>query len=193
MPFRAIILTPVMLLQSDPFPPDLGLNVSSLRLRMRDDAYMNFRFAQIVQDYTHTSVLDGLATFSGFWTFVNGAFVLFFGANLLYFLFRRRPLSALGVVHIFQRRTLTRKWNEDFPALQMEGGRPGSKSAGIISFLRERLVDLDDEESLEDIEAQNHPSSEPAYHPVEVTDKADAGDTLKETHTKQSDGGALTA
>jgi hypothetical protein len=33
------------------------------------------------------SLFSGLATFGGFWTFVNGAFALFFGANVVYFAF----------------------------------------------------------------------------------------------------------
>ncbi|KAJ7107958.1 hypothetical protein C8R44DRAFT_885339 [Mycena epipterygia] len=141
-PLRTIFVTNALLVQPDPSPPDSGVNTVSLRLRLRNDVLDPTR---IVQDYTNTSVLTGVATFGGFWTFVNGTFALFFGANMLYFLLRRRPLSALGLVHIFQRRDLTRKWNEDFPALHTEGGRPGSESAGIVAFLRERLVDLDDE------------------------------------------------
>ncbi|KAJ7065742.1 hypothetical protein C8F01DRAFT_1351780 [Mycena amicta] len=93
---------------------------------------------------TDDSVLSGLATLGGFWTFVNGAFALLFGANVIYFAFGRRPLSALGVVHLFQRRALVRKWHEDFPQLQTEGGAPGSESAGIVAFIRERLVDMED-------------------------------------------------
>ncbi|KAJ6588394.1 hypothetical protein B0H19DRAFT_205254 [Mycena capillaripes] len=153
--FRSIMVNPVLLLQPDPSPP-LDWAVS-LRLRMRDD--MNAYPTELVQDYTDASVLNGIATFGGFWTFVNGVFATVFGANLLYFLLRRRTLSALGIVHLFQRRKLTRNWNEDFPALHTEGGQPGSSSAGIVAFLRERLVDLDDEDShLGDLEAQHPPS-----------------------------------
>ncbi|KAJ7453790.1 hypothetical protein FB451DRAFT_1519187 [Mycena latifolia] len=110
------------------------------------------------QDTIDATPLSGVATFGGFWTFVNGAFALLFGANVIYFAFGtwecfncdgvlrlftgRRPLSALGVVHIFQQRALVRKWHEDFPALHTEGGTPGSESAGIVAFIRERLVDL---------------------------------------------------
>ncbi|KAJ7323195.1 hypothetical protein DFH08DRAFT_817774 [Mycena albidolilacea] len=54
----------------------------------------------------------------------------------------RRPLSALGVVHIFQRRALVRRWHEGFPTIHTEGGLPGSENAGIVAFIRERLVDL---------------------------------------------------
>ncbi|KAJ6478615.1 hypothetical protein C8R47DRAFT_639286 [Mycena vitilis] len=143
-PYRTILLNPVLLIQADLSPPaGSGPNSSSLRLRMRDD--MNPYTRQIVRDFADSSVLDGLATFGGFWTFVNGAFAMFFGANILYFRFGRRSLSALGVAHIFQRHKLTQNWNEDFPALYTEGGLPGSTSAGIVAFLRERLVDLDDE------------------------------------------------
>ncbi|KAJ6450761.1 hypothetical protein C8R45DRAFT_1083837 [Mycena sanguinolenta] len=94
------------------------------------------------QDTVNASALSGIATFGGFWTFVNGTFALFFGANIIYFAFGRRPLSALGVVHLFQRRALARKWREDFPAIQTEGGLPGSENAGIVAFIRERLVDV---------------------------------------------------
>ncbi|KAJ7219740.1 hypothetical protein C8J57DRAFT_1537038 [Mycena rebaudengoi] len=80
-----------------------------------------------------------------FWTFVNGAFALVFGANVVYFAFGRRPLSALGVAHIFQQYALARKWHEDFPAIHSEGGLPGTESAGIVAFIRERLIDLGDD------------------------------------------------
>ncbi|KAJ6617257.1 hypothetical protein B0H10DRAFT_1948495 [Mycena sp. CBHHK59/15] len=83
---------------------------------------------------------------------------MFSGANLLYFLFTRRPLlSALGLVRIFQRQSLVQKWHEAFP--RSEGGRPGSESAGIVAFIRGR----DDEEGHDtawqthvvDLEARN--------------------------------------
>ncbi|KAJ6588396.1 hypothetical protein B0H19DRAFT_1099127 [Mycena capillaripes] len=81
-PFKSIILTPVLLMQQDPSPPDLGPNTPSLRVHMRDDVG---DVSSIVQDYADASVLNGLATFGGFWTFVNGAFAMVFGANILYF------------------------------------------------------------------------------------------------------------
>ncbi|KAJ7453027.1 hypothetical protein B0H11DRAFT_1927177 [Mycena galericulata] len=92
---------------------------------------------KFIQEYTETSAIDGLATMGGFWTIVNGAFALFFGANVLYFLFGfnqfatagRRPLSTLGIVHIFQRKKLVHNWYEDYPALRTEGGTPGSEGA----------------------------------------------------------------
>lgn len=50
-------------------------------------------------------------------------------------------------------------WHEDFPEFRTEGGQPGSEGAGIVAFLRERLVYLeDDDESFApciDAEAQN--------------------------------------
>ncbi|KAF8173428.1 hypothetical protein K438DRAFT_2051565 [Mycena galopus ATCC 62051] len=156
-PLRTVSVQQALLVQADPSPPNA--DTVSLRLRPRLDVMAP---THIVQDDTDASVLTGVATFGGFWTFVNGTFALFFGANILYFLLKRRSLSALGLVHIFQRRDLTRKWHEDFPALHTEGGRPGSESAGIVAFLRERLVDLDDEYIPGDLEAQvsNNPHAE---------------------------------
>ncbi|KAJ7711344.1 hypothetical protein B0H14DRAFT_3021088 [Mycena olivaceomarginata] len=185
-PFRSVTLNTVLMVHTDPSPPDSAL--TTLRLHMRED--LGLSPAEIVQDYTDASILNGIATFGGFWTFVNGAFAMVFGANVLYFLFRRRPLSALGIVHIFQLRKLTRKWNEDFPALYTEGGQPGSKSAGIVAFLRERLVDLDDKDHSGDLEAQNT-TLEQVYHPVSMKDDAEvsgkATPTKPKPHTDTSE------
>ncbi|KAJ6543078.1 hypothetical protein B0H19DRAFT_1077094 [Mycena capillaripes] len=115
-------------------------------------------YGRMLQDTLDYTALSGIATFGGFWTFLNGAFALFFGANVIYFMFGRRPLSALGLVHMFQRRRLVRQWHEDFPAIQTEGGLPGSESAGIVAFIRERRVDLGEDpratEDQSDVEAQ---------------------------------------
>ncbi|KAF7308107.1 Short-chain dehydrogenase/reductase family protein [Mycena kentingensis (nom. inval.)] len=94
------------------------------------------------EETTDSSVLSGISDLGGFWTFVNGSFALLFGANIVYFAFGRRPLSALGVAHVFQRGELERGWREDFPRLDREGGRPGDREAGVVAFVRERLVDL---------------------------------------------------
>ncbi|KAJ7764934.1 hypothetical protein B0H16DRAFT_1526266 [Mycena metata] len=115
---------------------------------------------RLVIETADATVLNGIATLGGFWTFLNGAFTLFFGANVLYFAFGRRPLSALGLVHVFQRRRLKREWDEDFPTIRTEGGLPGSESAGIVAFIRERLVDLGEDphenqvDQPDDVEAQ---------------------------------------
>ncbi|KAJ7908568.1 hypothetical protein B0H13DRAFT_2331224 [Mycena leptocephala] len=66
-------------------------------------------------------------------------------------MFGRRPLSALGMVHLFQRRRPVRTWLEDFPTIHTEGGLPGSDSAGIIAFIRERLVNLGDTPGTTDV------------------------------------------
>jgi hypothetical protein len=48
--------------------------------------YQPYLYAnKLQQDSSDVSPLSGLATFGGFWTFVNGAFALFFGANVVYF------------------------------------------------------------------------------------------------------------
>ncbi|KAJ7203110.1 hypothetical protein GGX14DRAFT_399072 [Mycena pura] len=94
---------------------------------------------QIFQEASDSSILSGITKLGGFWTFVNGAFALLFGANIIYFAFGRRPLSALGVAHLFQRQKLVHQWHEDFPALRTEGGLPGSESAGIVAFIRQSL------------------------------------------------------
>ncbi|KAJ7676962.1 hypothetical protein DFH06DRAFT_616215 [Mycena polygramma] len=101
---------------------------------------------KFVQDYTDTTALDGLSSIGGLWTTLDAIFTLVFGASVLYFAFGKRPLSPLGIVHIFQRRTLTRNWHEDFPAVHTEGGEPGSDNAGVVAFLRDRWLDIAEED-----------------------------------------------
>jgi hypothetical protein len=40
-----------------------------------------------LQEYTSASMIDGISAAGGFWTFVNGTFILLFGANIMYFTF----------------------------------------------------------------------------------------------------------
>ncbi|KAJ7211945.1 hypothetical protein C8J57DRAFT_1256494 [Mycena rebaudengoi] len=108
--------------------------------------------------------VDAIAGLGGFWAFVNGTFVVVFGANIIYFLFRSRPLSALGLVHIFQCRTLERNWQTDFSAIHTEGGQPGTENAGIVAFIRERLVDLDEDELRDAEAAEDHRGSQERPH-----------------------------
>jgi hypothetical protein len=42
---------------------------------------------RILQETTDATALSGIATFGGFWTFVNGTFVMFVGGNVIYFMF----------------------------------------------------------------------------------------------------------
>ncbi|KAJ7590003.1 hypothetical protein C8J56DRAFT_1048173 [Mycena floridula] len=144
-PMRSFMTTEIQLVQTDPTPPNSGSDDMSLRLRLSE---IRPGPSKVTQDYVDASVVGGLATLGGFWTFVPPHEA------------GRRPLSALGIMHIFQRRTLVRNWHEDFPTLRTEGGLPGSKSAGIVAFIRERLVDLDEDEiesTDKDIEAQLAP------------------------------------
>ncbi|KAJ7795640.1 hypothetical protein B0H14DRAFT_3158489 [Mycena olivaceomarginata] len=166
-PMRSIILRPVLHLQEDKTPPNFGSDTASLRLRPRQDFYSS---TNVVQDYTDASSLNGIATFGGFWTFMDGAFAILFGANILYFLYGSRPLSPLGFIHSFQRRTLMRRWNEDFPAFRTEGGQPGTENAGIVAFMRERFVDIESEgPKIRDVEPQH--LSEDVSHSGEMQEK----------------------
>ncbi|KAJ7629295.1 hypothetical protein B0H17DRAFT_1150677 [Mycena rosella] len=132
-------------LQPDPNSSDdtAGLSVARLTL-LQDITYPT----TYTQESVDTSAPNGVATFGGLWTFLTCAF-------------GRRPLSALGVVHVFQRRTLVRHWHDEFSVIHSEGGLPGSESAGIVAFTRQRLVDLrEDPRSVQrkdDPEAQTLP------------------------------------
>ncbi|KAJ7663296.1 hypothetical protein DFH06DRAFT_1324771 [Mycena polygramma] len=143
---------------------------------------------KFLQDAAATP-LDGISAVGGVWTFVNATFVLFFGANFMYFAFGRRPLSALGILHLFQRRALTRRWHEDFPALQTEGGQPGSESAGIVAFIRERLVDIDSVE--EDPEKQDRTGDAESHKLTAENSDTESQSITSPTKSKGPEGGGL--
>ncbi|KAF7337327.1 Short-chain dehydrogenase/reductase family protein [Mycena sanguinolenta] len=139
-----------------PYPSDsiTGTNEATLVL------FHPYPYAiKLQQDSLDITLLSGLSTFGGFWTSIEGVFILLFGANVLYFALGRRPLSALGLIHIFQRRALVRQWHADFPALRTEGGQPGSESAGVVAFIRERLIDIGQDAQPNEFEAQHSRSN----------------------------------
>ncbi|KAJ7476275.1 hypothetical protein B0H11DRAFT_2031847 [Mycena galericulata] len=135
--WQKVLLTGIVNgLQPYPSSEPSGSRIANLNLFSRF-----YQPTEVLADTLGVSPLSGISTFGGFWTFVNG----------------RRPLSALGAIHIFQRRALIRQWHVDFPALHTEGSRPGSNSAGIVAFIRERLVDVGDDESNDE---DGHPNDE---------------------------------
>ncbi|KAJ7278258.1 hypothetical protein C8J57DRAFT_1503159 [Mycena rebaudengoi] len=151
------------------------------------------RPTKYLQEYMSGSIIDGMSAVGGFWTFLNGTFILLFGANIMYFTFRRRPLSALGIVHYFQRRDLLRQWREDFPALYTEGGQPGSVNAGIVAFIRERLVDLGEEEgpaTRPGVEAQDGPATQTESHPG-IPERTPDTFTAREPMDPELDGSSI--
>ncbi|KAJ7451288.1 hypothetical protein FB451DRAFT_1186227 [Mycena latifolia] len=141
-------LNGINMAQQDPSPPDAGPQTASLRLiRLYREP------SELLEEYDDTSVITGIFFVGGFWTVVNSVVV---------FLFGKRPLSAMGLLHRFQGRSLIAKWHEDFPAIRSEGGRPGTANAGFVAFLRERLLDRDVKDSStanvgsgDDLEAQH--------------------------------------
>ncbi|KAJ6497329.1 hypothetical protein C8R45DRAFT_1128954 [Mycena sanguinolenta] len=149
--FKPVFVADITGLQSLPSLSTTRANDATLVLY-----HPYFYATKLQQDSSDTTPLSGFSTFGGFWTFVEGVFVLFFGANVMYFAFGRRPLSALGLIHIFQRRALVRQWHDDFPRLRTEGSQPGSESAGIVAFIRDRLIDIGPDTKIDtanDIEA----------------------------------------
>ncbi|KAJ7628936.1 hypothetical protein FB45DRAFT_1059586 [Roridomyces roridus] len=135
---------------------------------------------RVLQEIRDADPVSGTSTLGGLWTFVDGVFATFFGANVVYFLLGRRHLSALGVAHIFQRGALTRRWHEDFPKLRTEGGKPGSEDAGIVAFIRQRLIDIDDPKTDDDDDDSLRTPSAMEMTPREGMVDDESEDNLKE-------------
>ncbi|KAJ6540466.1 hypothetical protein B0H19DRAFT_1313155 [Mycena capillaripes] len=168
---------------------------STVKLMQRDSIYTPTKW---ILESAATS-MDGISAVGGLWSLVEGIFVLLFGANVVYFALGRRPLSALGIVHLFQGRTLMKQWNEAFPTLHDEGGRPGDESAGIVAFIRERLVnyerleeddDAKDAGTENDSEAQDDQPILPPHHNLErdiqLNPRAEYGKQKKKVNYEES-------
>jgi hypothetical protein len=72
----------------------------SATLTILQRSYYGFRSQQqldaafkTIEEYKDVSMLDGVSTVGGLWTFLNGAFVFLFGANIMYFSFGEQYLS----------------------------------------------------------------------------------------------------
>ena len=83
-----VYIPEITALQSIPNSETNASNIAQLILRQHypGDVIQYFR------DTTDSSALSGVSSLGGFWTFVNGAFVLLFGANVIYFAFGMCPM-----------------------------------------------------------------------------------------------------
>jgi hypothetical protein len=92
-----------------PRAPDTTGSVSSTITIVQRDIYPT----KHLQEYTTSSWLDGISTAGGFWTFVNGAFALFFGADILYFALSYEQCLLPGIhmlTRMPQENALSQRW-----------------------------------------------------------------------------------
>ncbi|KAJ7090697.1 hypothetical protein C8R44DRAFT_891861 [Mycena epipterygia] len=71
-----VFISEITGLQTNAFSATTDANVTTLVLS-QTSAYAT----KVLQDTVDVTAISGIATFGGFWTFVNGTFALFFGAN----------------------------------------------------------------------------------------------------------------
>ncbi|KAF7341432.1 Short-chain dehydrogenase/reductase family protein [Mycena venus] len=130
-PLKLFIVGELHTVQPDP-RSDASTSKTSATLFIIESRIEPTRF---IQEYTESSVITGFATVGGFWTFMNGAFAMFFWGKCG--LFPIREKATFG------------PWDRAFV--------PATPAA----FLRERFVDLDDDDSgcETDLEAQNQSSA----------------------------------
>lgn len=87
-----------------------------------------------------------------------------------------KPIGFSGLIHSFQQDRMREAWNTDFPKIKSEGGSPGSAEAGLVAFLRERLIDMDaldeddDESDDEEEQCQDTAEIQAKYKPVQFQD-----------------------
>ncbi|KAJ7101742.1 hypothetical protein C8R44DRAFT_988358 [Mycena epipterygia] len=71
-----VFISEITGLQTNAFSATTDANVTTLVLFQTSANAM-----KVLQDTADVTAISGIATFGGFWTFVNGTFALFFGAN----------------------------------------------------------------------------------------------------------------
>lgn len=89
-----------------------------------------------------------------------------FAADLIDLHSGKKPFSALGVVHVFQRKHLLEALRVEYPAFRNEGGQPGSDGAGVVAFVRKHLIDIDVDNEDNNTEPV---SDDTEYLPVQVS------------------------
>jgi len=78
----------------DPDPPISGESFSSLRIFIPGESSQISGSNELVKEVKPSSILTGISTFGGIWTFITGIFSLVFGSSLLLVLFGK-PSSFL--------------------------------------------------------------------------------------------------
>ncbi|KAF8895219.1 hypothetical protein BD779DRAFT_1498193 [Infundibulicybe gibba] len=138
-------------------------NTATLRIYLQND----MRDWVVVEDYREKAIWDGFASVGGFWTFFDGLFAIVFGSGLMLVVFGAKPIGFFGIVHQFQKKRLRHAWNVDFPKIKTEGGTPGTEEAGLVAFLRERLIDIDllEEKVDDDVNLTDMPQLGPGGKP----------------------------
>jgi len=148
--------------------------------------WTGFSDIKVIQDYRDKSVLKGLSSVGGLWTFLGFIFGALFGSPLVRVAFGAfhemdlnhyidlvstgaKPLSIFGLVHNFGTEKTQRKYQKTYPLLasDMETLRA---NPGLMALLLNHLVDLDvllpDADPKLPNDLENHPRSD---KPVVVT------------------------
>ena len=156
--------------------PPSSNNTASLLIIPRAD----FSDLKVIQDYRDKSVLKGLSSVGGLWTFLGFIFGALFGSSLVRVAFGAfhgmdpnhyidrvsagaKPLSIFGLAHNFGTEKTQREYQETYPFLcsDMQALRA---NPGLMALLLNHLVDLDllfpdaNPDFLNDLE--NHPLSD---------------------------------
>lgn len=153
------------MLVSDPEPlVPRGEDLSTLRLFMQTDP-SEWR-ANVQQ--RNKSVWTGISAIGGFWTIADGIFALLFGVGLLFVFFStpfflcadchltyririgQKPLGTFGLIHKLKPVPLP-----EYPRLKDEG----TADPGLLQFIRDHFVDIEEDEEDTTYPAEKHPST----------------------------------
>ncbi|KIY65469.1 hypothetical protein CYLTODRAFT_492302 [Cylindrobasidium torrendii FP15055 ss-10] len=152
------------MLVSDPDPLiPTGQDISTLRLFMQTDPS---EWNAAVQERSK-SVWSGISAIGGFWTFVDGIFAFIFGTSLLFVFFGSKPLGTFGLIHKLKSVPLP-----EYPRLKDEG----TTDPGLLQFIRDHFVELDDDSSDDEKDAHTYPDDKP--HPPRSESPVDDPDAV---------------
>ncbi|KAF9457966.1 hypothetical protein BDZ94DRAFT_1301531 [Collybia nuda] len=134
---RTFLTAQLSFLASDPSPLiDRQENTATLRIYTQNDP----SDWTVVQDYRENYVLDGLADIGGFWAFVNGLFMAFFGSTLAMIILGVKQFTVFGVLDRLAKKKLRKDFHKKYPKLREEAA-PDQR--GLLALLRDHFIDLE--------------------------------------------------
>ncbi|KAF9461614.1 hypothetical protein BDZ94DRAFT_1299092 [Collybia nuda] len=134
--FRTFLTAQLTFVAPDPSPLiNRQENTATLRIYTQNDP----SDWTLKQDYREHYALDGLSNIGGFWAFVNGLFIVFFGSTLTMIIFGTKHFTIFGVVDRAARARLRETFENEYPKLREE---VPPDQRGLLDLLRDHFIDL---------------------------------------------------
>ncbi|KAF9523166.1 hypothetical protein CPB83DRAFT_910834 [Crepidotus variabilis] len=97
---------------------------------------------KVVEEYCEKSVLSGISTVGGLWTFLAGIFAAIYGTSVMKILFALKPLSLFGYAHFLQKEKLRQAYMAEYPRVK-DDLQVLPHDRGLLALIHDHLLELD--------------------------------------------------